>query len=253
LFFMKQAYSREIKFEGILNFRDLGGYQAGNKTVAWRRLFRSGELHCMTTGDMAKIKNELKVNTIIDLRGSRPREYFGVGLVKEMGGNYYNMPMVTVDDYFIERKLSRNFSNLHDEYLFRVKNKGYGQRFVEVLNIIADPSNHPLIFHCNAGADRSGLLSAMLLDILGVGEDDIEADYGLTQNDLPKFIDRWNNNPATADIHKNLPEYQLKLNPKAITALLATLRQEYGSIQGYLESFGADKTLFTRLEKALLI
>ena len=251
---MKQPYSRIIKFEGILNFRDLGGYQARvNRQVAWRRLFRSGELHCMTTGDMEKIKNELKVKTIIDLRSSRPIEYFGIGLVKEMGGNYYNIPLVTVDDYNMERKLSRHFTNLHDEYLCRLKNNGYGKRFIEALNIIANTSNHPVIFHCNAGSDRSGILSAIILNILGVGDSDIETDYGLTQNELQKFIDRWNNNPATADIHKNLPEYQVKLDPKVITALLATLRKEYGSVRGYLESFGADKFLFTRLEKALLV
>ena len=247
-------YVREIEFEGILNFRDLGGYRArDNRSVAWRRLFRSGELHCMTTGDVIKLKEELNIKTIIDLRGARTIKGLGVGLVKETGAQYHNVPMTMVDDYNVEERLNRDFKNLHDEYLARVKNKGYGKNFVEVLQIIADPANHPLVFHCNAGADRSGLMSAITLDVLGARDNDIKADYRLTEHNLQKFIDRWNNDIRTAEVHNNLPEYQQKLHPETITALLATLRAEYGSIQGYLESFGAEKTLFSQLEETLLV
>jgi protein-tyrosine phosphatase len=251
---MKQPYSREIEFEGILNFRDLGGYKVGrNRQVVWRRLFRSGELHCMTAGDFTRLKEELKIKTIIDLRGGGILNMKGLGPVKEMGVRYHNVPLVMVDDYNVERRLSRTFDNLHDEYLCRVKNPGYGKRFIEVLEIISEPSNHPVIFHCNAGADRSGITSAIILDILGVEDKDIQADYALTGRHLQKFIDRWNNDPMTKDVHRNLPEYQLKLHPEVITALLVTLRKQYGSVWDYLASFGAEKSLFGRLEKALLV
>lgn len=251
---MQPPYSREIKFEEILNFRDLGGYQTrDNRLVAWRRLFRSGELHCMTARDEQTLLEELKINTIIDLRSAKTVQGLGLGRVKEMKARYINAPMALLDEYDVEQKTPHHFNSMHEEYLFRVKNKGYGKSFVAVLNIIADPANHPVVYHCNAGADRSGILSAIILDTLGVADADIEADYGLTQNALPKFIARWNNNPATADVHKNLPDIHLKLNPKAITALLANLRREYGSVQGYLESFGAEVALFSRLQKALLV
>ncbi len=246
--------TREIEFEGILNFRDLGGYQTrGNRHIAWRRLFRSGELHCMTEGDVTKLKQELKIKTIIDMRGAKIIEGLGVGLVKETEAQYYNVPMTIIIDPNMEKRPTPKFNNLHENYLARVKNDGYGKSFIEVLKIIADPANHPAIFHCNAGADRSGIMSAIILDILGVSDKDIRADYGLTVHHLPKFMERWNNDVRTAEVHRNLPEYQQELHPETITALLATLRVEYGSVMGYLESFGAEKALFTQLEKALLV
>ena len=51
---------------------------------------------------------------------------------------------------------------------------------LEALEIIAEPENHPLVFHCNAGKDRTGSLAAVVLGVLGVMDEDIIEDYALT-------------------------------------------------------------------------
>ena len=87
------SYPRHIKFESVLNFRDLGGYRTQRgQTVAWRRLFRSGELHYMTKRDMVRLKEEIKLRSVIDLRNSMELEQVGVGLLNEIGVKYYNIP-----------------------------------------------------------------------------------------------------------------------------------------------------------------
>ena len=64
------SYSRHIDFESVLNFRDLGGYRAGDgRKIAWRRIFRSGEMHHMTARDITRFKEEIKLRSVIDLRG----------------------------------------------------------------------------------------------------------------------------------------------------------------------------------------
>ena len=51
---------------------------------------------------------------------------------------------------------------------------------------------------------------------------------------------------------QNLPDYQLEASPKSMALFLSTLRQEYGSVRGYVETQGAEVSLFNRLERALL-
>ena len=67
---MKQASdNRRIEFEGVANFRDLGGYEtADGRTVRWRQLFRSDALHYMTKRDAVRARDELGIRTVIDLR-----------------------------------------------------------------------------------------------------------------------------------------------------------------------------------------
>lgn len=249
------SYSRHIDFESVLNFRDLGGYRTREGHIlAWRRLFRSGELHHITRRDITKLKEEIGLRSVIDLRSSIQLEQLGVGPLSELGVKYYNIPLsIIIDSDNSKEKLEfRAFSNSGEVYLYRVRRKEYGRRIVEALEIIADPENHPLVFHCNAGKDRSGIITAIVLGVLGVADEDIIEDYTLTAPYMKEFINRWNNDPKTAEVHKNLPEYQLQASPKSMALFLSTLKKEYGSVRGYVEAQGAEMSLIPRLERALL-
>jgi len=249
------SYSRHIKFEAVLNFRDLGGYRTrGGRMVAWRRLFRSGELHHMTRRDITKLKEQIKLTSVIDLRGSVQQELLGVGPLNKIGVKYYSIPLSIITDRVNDRgkELFRDFSNSGEVYLYRVRNKEYGRRIVDALEIIAESDNLPLVFNCNAGKDRSGILAAIVLGVLGIADEDIIEDYTLTAPYMKEFINRWNNDPKTAEVHKNLPEYQLKASPESMVLFLSILKKEYGSVRGYVMAQGAEVSLIHRLEKALL-
>ena len=254
----KQSHSREINFEGVRNFRDMGGYhtKAGH-TVAWRRLFRSAELRHMTRNDVTKFKEKIGLNAVIDLRNL---EYntLGVGLLNELGVKYYSgsldmFPPTDSNEYETEIKLFWSFSNSGEIYSYRIRQSEFGQSLVKALQIIAKQENLPLVFHCNAGKDRSGVLAAIILGALGVADNDIIQDYTLTQPCMAEFLERWNNDPQTTDVNRKLPPYQLKASAESMAFLLSTLKQEYGSVTGYIEAQGADVSLIHRLEKALLI
>ena len=64
--------------------------------------------------------------------------------------------------------------------LYRFLLESAGTEFVEVLQIIAEPANHPLVFHCAAGKDRAGLIAATVLGLLEVDDEEIVADYAQT-------------------------------------------------------------------------
>jgi len=245
----RQSYPRHIEFEAVFNFRDLGGYLTrGGQTVAWRRLFRSSELHHMTSHDIVQLKDEIKLRSVIDLRSSRQLE--PLSPLNKVGVEYYNVP-------FIERGNDREdiyqgFSNMGEVYSYLVKHEEFGRRVIEALEIIAEPDNLPLVFHCSAGKDRTGILTAIILGILGVADENIIDDYTLTASYMNELINRWNDNPRWAEVLKNVPDYIWEASPESMTFFLSMLKQEYGSARGYVEAHGAEVSLINRLETALL-
>lgn len=248
-------YSRHIDFEAVLNFRDLGGYQTRDgRQVAWRRIFRSGELHHMTEPDIIRFREEIKLSTVIDLRSTRRLERAGTGPLNGVGVKFYSVPFTIVEhDFSKANELFKDFTNSGEVYLYLIRQEEYGRNIVRALEIIANPENHPLLFHCNAGKDRSGILGGILLSVLDVIDEDIIEDYVMTAPYLKKFIERWDNDPETADVHNSLPPYQLRADPESMAFFLSGIRHEYGSARGYIEIQGAEKTLAKRLETALLV
>jgi protein-tyrosine phosphatase len=244
-----QSYPRHIRFEAVFNFRDLGGYRTrGGQILAWRRLFRSSELHHMTSHDITRLREEIRLRSVIDLRRSRQLEPSSP--LNEVGVEYYNIPLI--DRGNDNENLNQDFSNMGEVYSYLVRREEFGRRVVEALEIIAEPDNLPLVFHCSAGKDRTGILTAIVLSILGVTDEDIIEDYTLTAPYMRELINRWNNDPKSSEVLKNVPEYLLKASPESMTVLLSTLKREYGSVRGYVEAHGAEVPLINRLKTALL-
>jgi len=245
----KQSYPRHIRFEAVFNFRDLGGYWTrGGQTVAWRRLFRSSELHHMTSHDIIQFKEEIRLRSVIDLRSSRQLEPFSP--LNEVGVEYYNIPLI--DRGNDKENVYQDFSNMGEVYSYLVRHEEFSRRVVEALEIIAEPDNLPLVFHCSAGKDRTGVLTAIVLGILGVTDEDIIEDYTLTAPYMKELINRWNNDPKAAEALENVPEYLLEASPESMTFFLSTLKREYGSVRGYIEAYGSEVSLIHRLQTALL-
>lgn len=246
-----QLYSREINFDAIINFRDLGGYRAkGNCTVAWRQLFRSGYLHPMTEHDLIRLKEEIRLTSIINLRSDKGLQHLKeASLLNDAGIRYLNVPFIR----YSEEELHHNFSDMGEVYLFRIRHKEYGKRIVDAMKIIAEPENHPLLFHCGAGKDRSGVVAAFILSILGVADEDIITDYIMSAPYMKSLIPQLMSEPGTPEYIKKLPAYTWEATSESMAWFLSSIRREFGSARGYLEMHGAEASLFHRLETALLI
>ena len=113
--------------------------------------------------------------------------------------------------------------------------------------------NHPLVFHCSVGKDRTGVLAAMLLAAAGVMDEDVIHDYTLSAPFMPELRDHWRNDPAAPPEVKEVPDFQWEASAESMARFLALLRREYGSAAGYLKAQGADNSLLQRLEEALLV
>ena len=195
---MPKKHPRNIQFEGITVFRDLGGYKArSGKTVGWRRIFRSSELLHMSQNDIIRLK-EIGLKTVINL--TKPKEQQKqqeISLLHEVGTVFYNVPFRLSSDLMIknEEELYPKFLNMGEVYLNRISDKGYGKRIIEALEIISGMENLPLLFHCAVGKDRSGVLAAFLLSILGVADEDVIKDYILSGPYMKGILEGIKNDP----------------------------------------------------------
>jgi protein-tyrosine phosphatase len=250
---MNESYNRHIKFENVINFRDIGGYPARDGyTVAWRRIFRSGEFRHMTRNDLEKLTGEIGLTSVLDLRSGSELENGGKELLEGAEIRYRNIAFMTDDDPEANASHYAHCTNMGEFYLVMARQPGYGPRIVEALEVIADPANHPLVFNCAVGKDRTGMLAAVLLSVLGVKDEVIVEDYTLSGPYMEVLRNRITNDPqAPADV-KNMPDFFWKASPESMSLFLSTIRNEYSSIVDYLKAQGADRSLVARLEKALL-
>jgi protein-tyrosine phosphatase len=264
---MSQSYSRFIHFESVPNFRDLGGYRTHDgRTVAWRRLFRCAALHKMNDREIARLKQEINPRAVIDLRSPKdPEKNPEVLLLKEIGARYYPIPFSTwpwpdplkrpdSSSYVNDEAQTRpSATNMGEIYLYRISERPFGKRLVDALDIIAERDNHPLVFHCSAGKDRTGVLAAMVLAAMGIVDEDVVEDYALSAPLMKNIRDRMTSDPETAQGVKDLPDFQWEASAESMAAFLSLLRREYGSADGYLKAHGAGSSLVDRLKVALLV
>lgn len=237
----------EVSFVELFNFRDLGGHVGiDGRTVRWRRLFRSDSLHRLSGTDRAAF-TALGVRTVIDLR--RPAEVARDGRVPDGPGLGYHhihpehaewreTGFTTGQD--LERWLA-------DRYLDLAAEGAVG--LAAAVGLIADERSAPVVVHCVAGKDRTGVVCALTLSLLGVPEADIAADYARSTVGSSRFTE-WlrRTDPTAAD----LPAPYLASPAGAMLRFLAGLRDRYGSVSGYLTGAGLAGEQVDALRRHLL-
>ncbi|MGK5740477.1 tyrosine-protein phosphatase [Micromonospora sp. URMC 103] len=238
---------RHITFDRLHNFRDLGGYRAADgRAVRWGLVYRSDSLGKLTGADLARFQ-ELGVRTVIDLR--YPWEIAARGRVPELDGlAWHNLSVEhrPYDQATIDPALDP-WRYLADRYA-EVAADG-AEELRRALEVIAD-ADAPLVFHCASGKDRTGLLAAVLLALLGVDDDQIAADFALTERATERLVADWH--ALHPDRTLVWPAYG-RAPEEIIRLFLADLAAAYGSVRAYAtDRLGVDDDLVARLRDRLL-
>jgi protein-tyrosine phosphatase len=232
---------RLVALEGALNWRDLGGYPTADGHVTkWDSVYRADGRDQLTDADLTVIA-DLGIKLVIDFRVDREvdenpsrlpdhpelrRQRLPIGGDEVEGRSILetiragDLKTYTVDEMaaVYERLLEESALN-----------------FGEVIIHAADRANHPMVFHCTAGKDRTGLMAMLMLGALGVSDADIVLDYELTTH--------YRSNKRLAILGPELEKVGVDLEAvrpfltaqaPVMAATIEALKSRHGSIEAYL-------------------
>ena len=238
---------RIIDLEGCLNFRDLGGYATRlGRRVRKGKLFRSDALHRMTPGDVAIVRDSIGVADVIDLRSSTEVEIDGIGPLPEPPVRYHHAPLFDGGAADAKAEIPQDLGHQYFLLLHAAERK-----IAQIIEILIG-SPDPAVFHCAAGKDRTGVVSAVILALLGVEDADIVEDYVFTSRNLDRIIARLRETESYRSVFEKLPPSTLHAEPETMSGFLSRVRRSYGSMHGFAESARIGPETLTRLESWLL-
>ena len=239
---------RRIELDGCHNFRDLGGYPAADgRRVRWRTVFRSDALHHLTPRGMAQLRDELRVGEVVDLRSTGELRADGRGLLADSAARFHHLPLFD-GEMVVDQAQAREFT-LADRYFMMAE---YAvEPIARVVTAIAR-ARTPAVYHCAAGKDRTGVISAVLLGLLGVKDAIIVADYAATQENMDPIIDRLMDSQGYREMFEVLPPDTLHAEPETMISLLERIHEQYGSMRGYASAIGVGEDDLALLNERLL-
>jgi len=249
---MSGAIERVVFFDGCFNFRDLGGYKSyDGREVRRATLFRADTLHRLTNDDIGR---SLGLRTVIDLRSTKEIDDFGaLPLDAHPPEGRHHIPMMDVVDLRAVRVDPRPAELEPPEVVYN-RIFGSGAAVVRAIDVLAGEGALPAVFHCTAGKDRTGILAAILLDVLGVPDADIITDYDLTSAGRERSLN-WmtQHEPDMAVLLRRASPEMESRGRTGLVALMSSLRKTHGSLQGALIGLGVLPDSLDRLRSALLI
>ncbi len=247
---------RRIPLEGCHNFRDLGGYPtASGAELRWRRLFRADGLQDLTQADVTQLLEGIGLSDVVDLRSTAELEVDGRGRLQHARGlRFHHLPLFDgargpVPAGREAAAASRRDWTLAQMYLGMLETAK--APIARVIAALAE-SDRAAVFHCAAGKDRTGIVSALLLALLGVPEEIIVADYAATKETLDAIVARLNRSRGYDQVWEDLPPDTLHAEPQTMLDFLAGLHSRYGGARGYAREVGLSDAILVRLDESCI-
>jgi protein-tyrosine phosphatase len=237
------ADGRHLRVDGTFNLRDVGGYptHAGG-SIRWRTLFRSDSLHRLDSRGAARLAG-LDLRTIVDLRADIEVEQ-RPSAVAGLPARIVRAPLVR------DPTVLPPLTGLGAEYRYMIDE--CGDPIGAAVRELCAPDALPALVHCAAGTDRTGIVIALVLAVLGVPDELIGVDYSLSSLYLPDSTEVIGGLKATGR-GDNVTTELLSSAAGLILNVLAWARAAGGgSAFGYLTAHGVSAADLAALRSALV-
>ena len=219
-----------------INFRELGGYETEDgRTVKYGLFYRSGALSDLKEKEL-KIVAELNLKHIFDLRSDAEIARLPDPMIA--GAEYHPAGAIEEDASVsgLRRLMKRNTRYGHLKYLYGILPfcSAYRQIFGYLKN-----GEVPILFHCSAGKDRTGVLAYLILRALGCSHETASRDYLLSNRyragEIRMYLDE------VAAVTEMTPKIEREIRALAgaaqenIDYTLESIEKRYGTIEAYFE------------------
>ena len=263
------ASTRQFTLQGAHNVRDIGGYRtADGQSIAWGKVFRGDTLTDLTADDLRAVEGA-NVGTVVDFRSADEIARSGADKLPA-GVELVNTPlldentqalseaiqsaMTTGDGAAMEATLGGGKAmRIADESFVNQLGKpdtmaGYG----ETLRLIAD-SGKAVIYHCTAGKDRTGMMTALLLGLLGVPDETIVEDFVASNTYNREHNDKTYAFLAGKGVDIELIRPLMEQSAGMIQPVLDAVHNEYGGWDEFAKTvLGLDTATLTKLRDSML-
>ena len=224
--------------EGVHNFRELGPYPiADGGHIRPGMIYRAGALELMTEADAAWLGDDIHVKTILDLRHPEERTTASAHALHERV-----LPLSIFPEGQTQESLIAELNGLYGmgpspkRYLHYLEVGG--ERMAEAFRLFARESAYPVLIHCTAGKDRTGVLVGMIMDVLGASHADIAAEYGLSDASIDRLIDYLRSTGRALQGSEAEIRARLSTPPERMAGFIDLLREEHGGAEAFFLAKG---------------
>jgi protein-tyrosine phosphatase len=178
----------------------------------------------------------------VDLRGEREVARWGRGLLGDRSLRYVHVPITDV---------TRGLGNMSTYYIDMLTRRA--DDVVGLLRRLLEPGALPAVVHCEAGCDRTGVVAATVLGLVGVPDEAIVTDFDLTQPALPAMNERWKASYlARGHPLEKWADESWAEREEAMAQTIAAVRERWGGWVGWAEAHGFTAGERRQLRKLLV-
>ncbi|MFC0682162.1 tyrosine-protein phosphatase [Lysobacter korlensis] len=247
-----------LALSALANFRDLGGIPVAGGTVRAGVVFRSDDVSTAHADEGERLRAR-GLRTVIDLRSAEEAAHTGRGVLDGDDIDYHHLPLTTTVAAPVgagEGLRALTTPAAVGEW-YAALAIGDARTIVTGFEAVAS-SPGPVLFHCAAGKDRTGVFAAGLLTALGAEQEAIVADYALTDAVMPAILARLE--PFFASLlgeHHDPWDVEssgaiLAAPAESMATMLRVLDEQHGGFLGVLNRGGLTDELTGRLRDRLV-
>jgi hypothetical protein len=236
--------SDALTIDGLINLRDLGGLPttSGAATLPGR-LLRSESPHTLSESGLKELL-DLGIGAVIDLRTTSERDHRPSPLV-DAGVHTSHVPIFTDDDEYPD-----HLATAAEVYCWWLRERRTG--VAAAMSAVADAPSAPILVHCHAGKDRTGVVVGLVLRLAGVGIDDIADDYARSGVQLAGMLARDRVTAVERGMDPVRVERLFTVRREAMVLTMECVDSEHGGPASLMRSLGLTPGQLERLSALML-
>ena len=262
---------RVIHLKGTTNTRDIGGYHTSDLSILrGGQIIRSDKLSKLTAKDFQKLE-AIGLKTVIDLRTNKEHDESPTVWKGDNPPQFFHFPVGdSKNEWFTAQRKMMKRNRFTEEQSLEHMVEGYRMiaeegtsSYQKLMEVVLDESNWPVLIHCNAGKDRSGVGVALILEALGVDRETIMEEYLLTNEisrieDKAVFLSKQSKSSSRGSRFSKgtTPSAWLPIvgvRAEMLEAFYVSVDEKYGSMDAFLTELGVDKNARLALAASLTV